>query len=279
MTKPFDFSETLELVVSALDGMRVEGYFQEAFGYECVDRDFVPGTRGNSPEGYLFRRTRRRHLWPYWQPHPDDSAIFGPQPLRWERWDEDTLFDVLEVLHDNVSKPGKGHYHSWSDCGWHYETFSELEGRWHFRETINDTLTACGSPWEMDTSGLVIRRAPEQFAPMLDASLPPTVKRSTAQVVEAAVQRFRARGSSDDDRRLAVLDLASVLEEERATLKHELFKADESALFEIANNFTIRHRNRNQKDNYDKLVWHTWIFYVYLATIHAVLRIKADQHP
>ena len=131
-----------------------------------------------------------------------------------------------------------------------------------------------GRVWRHTTScAFGVRAAPRGELPN-DATTP-----ATAQVIENAVQRFRARGSSDDDRRLAVLDLASVLEEERGLLKEELFSADERALFEIANNFTIRHRNRAQKGDYDKLVWHTWLFYVYLATIHALLRVKVSQRP
>ena len=44
------------------------------------------------------------------------------------------------------------------------------------------------------------------------------------------------------------------------------------ALFDIANNFAIRHNNEMQKREYD-ILWLTWIFYVYLAIIHLLLRV------
>jgi hypothetical protein len=47
--------------------------------------------------------------------------------------------------------------------------------------------------------------------------------------------------------------------------------------FNIANNFCIRHLNENQKDNYDKSIWYSWKFYLYLSTIHTVLRLIAKQ--
>lgn len=44
----------------------------------------------------------------------------------------------------------------------------------------------------------------------------------------------------------------------------------EDDLFNIANNFALRHHNLRQKDNYDDACL-TWMFYVYLATTHLIL--------
>ena len=48
-------------------------------------------------------------------------------------------------------------------------------------------------------------------------------------------------------------------------------------LFNIANNFGIRHLNQKQKLQYDKAVWLSWIFYHYLNTIAAFLHIIDRQ--
>jgi hypothetical protein len=76
-----------------------------------------------------------------------------------------------------------------------------------------------------------------------------------------------------DERRDAIRDLADVLEYLRPRLKTALTKKDEAALFEIANNFGIRHHNAEQRTDYDKPIWYSWIFYYYLATIHAAVRL------
>ena len=47
---------------------------------------------------------------------------------------------------------------------------------------------------------------------------------------------------------------------------------DENDLFNIANNFGIRHHNDKQKTGYDAALWLSWMFYFYLATIHVVVR-------
>ena len=77
---------------------------------------------------------------------------------------------------------------------------------------------------------------------------------------------------SIDDRRQAVRDLADVLEYLRPKMKHAITDKDEGDLFNIANNFGIRHHNVKQKTGYDAAIWLSWMFYFYLATIHVVVR-------
>lgn len=54
-------------------------------------------------------------------------------------------------------------------------------------------------------------------------------------------------------------------------MKDLVASKDERDLFNIANNFGLRHQNALQREDYDPL-WLNWIFYNYLATIHLVLR-------
>lgn len=54
-----------------------------------------------------------------------------------------------------------------------------------------------------------------------------------------------------------------------------MLSKDESELFHLANGFAIRHMNREQRGDYDSPTWLRWAFYVYLATLHAILRVEA----
>ena len=106
----------------------------------------------------------------------------------------------------------------------------------------------------------------------------PTNDTNVQTRIDAAIIKFRRHGSSLDDRRQAVRDLADVLEYLRPNLKTLLSKKDEADLFNIANNFGIRHHNEKQKTNYDTAIWLSWMFYFYLSTIHVVLRkIEREQ--
>ena len=53
-------------------------------------------------------------------------------------------------------------------------------------------------------------------------------------------------------------------------------KADEVALFTIANKFGIRHNNDQQHTDFNKPTWVTWMFYIYLATVHALVRASSE---
>ena len=58
-------------------------------------------------------------------------------------------------------------------------------------------------------------------------------------------------------------------------MKAVLTAKDEADLFQLANNFGIRHHNADQKTLYDPAIWCSWMFYYYLATIHASVRLLA----
>jgi hypothetical protein len=57
----------------------------------------------------------------------------------------------------------------------------------------------------------------------------------------------------------------------RDQIDETILTADTRALFQIANKFWLRHNDRKQMRGYDSVIWLDWIFYVYVATAHALL--------
>lgn len=270
-SQPLPFEAFRRLVVSVFDRLREQDYFQEAFGFWCVDNEGFDGTVGSDCDAYFLRLIGREGVWPYWTEDPSGTKTF-------EVWDTDTLFDVIEVLHDLVSKPVDGRYHDYNNCGWHYETFDRSSGQAEYRTEINQVLSLNDPPYELDGLGHVVEKTPNEFRQLLDAPTPPGTEHDLVMSkMDAAIERFRARGASLDDRRHAVRDLADVLEAIRGDIKDAMLPADEKALFNVANGFAIRHNNRQQRGDYDRVTWLRWTFYVYLATIHAVLRVRGDN--
>jgi hypothetical protein len=239
--------------------LETEGYFQEYLGYECVDAGFVPGLIGTDLQAELLLTLRKPDLWPIHAKIDD--------------WSEDDLFDMVEFLYDHISKPTERHYHNYSGCGWHCSEFDREAGRLEYRDKINRLLRAYDSGFELSDQGEVLAVPPTGFKPLLEATMPHLDTENVTARVEAAVQKFRRHRSSTEDRRDAVRDLADVLEFLRPKLKLVLVSQDEQDLFNIANNFGIRHHRSDQKTNYDKVIWLSWVFYYYLATIHTVVRL------
>lgn len=270
------YEQIRRLAVSVLDHFRQREYFQEALGYHCVDDGDVPGTLGPDPGAYFLRVLVRDNVWPHWDEvhhgELDGSYFRGP---RWMSWSADEMFDIVEVLHDLVSKPLHGRYHDFANCGWHYATFDRNVGQQEYRDELNKVLRLGDPAYEIDGAGIVIEGAPEEFRQLLDAPVPDGTEHDLiTRKIDLAVSRFRARGASVDERHAAVRDLADVLEALREDMKAVMLPKDESDLFQIANGFAIRHNNRKQRGDYDRLTWLRWAFYVYLATIHAVLRVR-----
>lgn len=82
----------------------------------------------------------------------------------------------------------------------------------------------------------------------MSASLPSIPESDSIEVeVEHAKQVFAVRGATLEDKRDAVKALAGCLERLKPTISKSMLSADESALFDIANNFHVRHDNRKQK--------------------------------
>lgn len=251
-----------ELVKSAWDYYEHAGYFVEAFGFTCVDSGFDPGYAGTNVQAYALLSLQRANIWPF-----DET---------YEAWDEDDAFTVIEFLYDHISKPHEKSYHSWDNCGYHYSNFDKAAGQVEYRERINVILAGYGDGWELTEKGEVLSKPPQGMATLLDAPLPTKDQTAIQRVADATI-KFRRHGSSKGDRRDAVRNLADVLEWLRPQIKAALLREDEQELFNIANNFGIRHLNQNQKLHYDESVWLSWMFYHYLNTINAFLHILKRQ--
>lgn len=242
-----------------------KGYFQENFGYYCVDAGDVSGKLGSNIEAQMFRAIRKPNLWPIQK--------------KCESYSEDDLFDVIEFLYDHVSKPIEGYFHRYADCGHHYDTFDKKIGQQEFRDCINQILCDYKEGYEISDNGEILELPEQGLENLLAANLPTYDPDNIEQRVQAAILKFRRYRSSLDERRDAIRDLADVLEFLRPQLKTIISKKDEGELFDIANNFGIRHHNDKQKQDYDKAIWYSWMFYYYLATIHAGLHLlkKAES--
>lgn len=239
--------------------MEDDGYFQKNFGYYCVDQEEVSGELGFDLDSVLFIHLKKENLYPI------HSQI--------DNYSEDDLFDVLEFLHDYCSKPIDGYYHQHNGCGYHYEEFNDKEGQQHFRAHINPILKDFGKGFEISDEGEILQLADSGLSFLFDADVPTNDSENIESRINKAVLKFRRYKSTMDDRQEAIRELVDVLEYLRPKARKYLEKKDESDLFNIANNFGIRHHNDKQKSKYDKAIWHSWMFYHYLSTIHALLRI------
>jgi hypothetical protein len=218
-----------------------------------------------SPWIALNTETRDRlGLDDLWPPHP-------------EGWDTDLVYDLIEVVHDLVARPRSRFYHSYNRCGFHYSDFALAPGRSLYRWRVNQLLDRHGIGLQLasegEDTGRLVHAAGDDRDELVRRTLVSPDPRDRA-AIHHAVALFRSRGATRDDKRSAVAALARVLEARRRLLEAELLSKDEGALFEIANKFDVRHRNANQRPDYDE-AYLDWIFWWYLATVELTDQLRA----
>ena len=218
---------------------------------------------------------------------PDDitheAAIllkFQPFPInKWKTEDitEDHIFDTIEFLFDKVSKPGK-----WANFvdknGWQYEDYDEyddVKGKEEFRIMVNTYLCDYKDGYELSGEGTILTIGKDGLRFIFDAEIIPYDEVNVDSKVRSAIVKWRNRSHTIAVKKEAIRELADVFEWFKANklLERVLSKKDESDIFNIANNFAIRHHNPNQKSGYDRNIWYAWMFHFYLATYHAVVRM------
>ena len=189
-------SDVVELFVRVYDQLRSDGYFDEAFGFSCVDAGEIQG-RIHDIDLEILLAVRKKNLWPIAEQSP--------------KYSEDDFFDLIEFLFQHVSKPVDGHHHSWNECGMHWETFNQQDGREDYRCRINNVLDHYERQFELSPDGDVVHRVEAGFEKIFDADVP-SKDANVVSRIDAAVLAYRRHGSTVQQRRQAVRDLVDVLE-------------------------------------------------------------------
>lgn len=239
-------------------------FSDRAYFDEYLD-DYCPDTGGNSGKirdvsAYVLRKLRKDNLWPIYE--------------KWESYTEEDIFDLIEFLFDHISAPidKETNYHSFYNHT-HYKYFDQEKGKEEFRDVVNEIFNDYGPGYEMGMNGEIYTFVQEEFRPLLTATIPISDPENIESKITKAVDKFRRYGSTLDERREAIRSLADCLEYLRKDIEKVIAKKDDADLFNIANNFGIRHHNDKQKTNYESAIWLSWMFYFYLATIHACIRL------
>ena len=211
---------------------------------------------------------------------------FNPFPFdKWtdEQMSEENLFSIIEFLYDRISKPGE-----WADfstsTGYNYTdyaTYDEAAGKAEFRDAANAILCDFDPGYELSVQGEIETLGSGGLQYILGSEIVRFDEDNVDSKVAVAIAKWKNRSRTLDDMKESVRLLADVFEFLKHTKKLEiaLDGSDASDLFNIANNFSIRHHNQKQKANYDRFIWYSWMFHYYLATYHAAIRLIQKKTP
>jgi hypothetical protein len=148
-----------------------------------------------------------------------------------------------------------------------------MKGRNTSEKLMSPILREYKDGFEISENGEILILSDNGLSNLFEADIPTNDNLNISDRINSAIIKFRRHKSTLEDRREAIRELADVLEFIRPSIKQNLNKKDENDIFNIANNFGIRHHNKDQQTGYDKAIWYSWIFFYYLATIHAILRM------
>jgi len=243
-----------ELFLSIYNDLYDKCYFEEYIHSEAwdgYDRIEYPGKLVNdlNIQHILFLKLRKKDLWPIYE--------------HIEYYKEEDLFDIIEFCYDNVSKPVL-------DAKGKTTGYDKNEGEKEYTTLLNNQLKDYENRYEIDKYGNVVIKAENGLEKIYDAEIP-TKNETIRKKIENAIHGFRKRNSTLSERKDSVRNLADILEYLRPKLNEVITQQDEKDLFNIINNFGIRHMNNKQKENYEQSVWLSWMFYYYLSTIYSVL--------
>jgi hypothetical protein len=200
-----------------------------------------------------------------------------PMHMSERMWTEETFYGLIEVFHDLVARPRSRYLHDYMGCGWHYSDFAIDPARRLYRWRVNRLLGRSPLPLRLAEEGEDVGRLvvnADDARADLTALLLRTSEPTAAERVRHAIALYRERGASIENKRSAVIAMAGVLEERRKLLQQELLSKDEDALFQIANQFSIRHHHESQRADYGEMFL-DWIFWWYAATVELTNQLIA----
>lgn len=204
------------------------------------------------------------------------AVAFGPESdnmLPTERnllnMRRNSIFDLIEFLSEYVSEPHPTNLPPF------IKTIRVNEGLEKWRRTVNECLEQLDPPYNLTTNKEIeiaspsagLRRLVDDYAsPSQDAQ----------EKIDHACRLFLKRNATVLDRRSALKDLADILEMLRDDLNASIGKKKADKLFDIANNYGIRHNNREQLEMNESYA--RWFFYSALSTIDLVVNLGKSSN-
>lgn len=190
--------------------------------------------------------------------------------------DVELIFSSIEFLSDHISEPGNRENFV-TETGFNYTDYASYDsksGQDEFRNAVNSFLSDYGDGYELNSEREIVKIGSHDIETILDAPIEEYDFDNVDLKVKEAKRIWKSRNATLLDKKKAILELADVFEWLRDTdvLQEALNQKDSNDLFNIINNFALRHHNQNQKNGYDENIWYAWMFHFFLATYHAVIR-------
>lgn len=239
-------------------------YFEVAYTGVWTNENFkeiqlFPPSMSPSPEIFFINHLRSGEVYPIRMYH--------------ESYSENQLFTVIEILYDHI-------------CVYDYKQkmLDKSNPKEEFATHINNLLRFYKGGYYLDAKhGFITEQPNDSLFVLLKEEHPKEMGAGVIEQLKTAMRMFYRYDANEESQKKAINILADVLEPLREELKsllnneYEINKnKHDKIIFEIVNDFNIRHNNEKQLTEYNKGIWYEWMMHYYTSVIYAYYKLKSE---
>jgi hypothetical protein len=249
-----------------LSHIRIQRYLLEAAGYKGHNSSMV-GLWGRDIPTFILKQLQMTDIWPF-----EDNI---------QKYDRSTFFTVIEFIFDYVSEPIFDRKRT-------IERYEKESAQDDYRKRVNELLALYCMRYtdehneyheifyELSKFGEIHEKVQSGLKELIEEVPQTKDTENIDDKIQHAVSSFLRYGTSKEEKKDAIRTLGDVLEYlKKSDIK--LPKKDDSALFNILNNFSIHHHDKLQMPDYSTDEWYEFFFHLFLASINLLLKFQNDE--
>lgn len=222
------------------------------------ESQIYPPTMAPSPEIYFLNHLNSYSIYPIWE--------------YYEFYNEEELFTIIEILYNHIG-----------DYDFSKKEIVKKEFQNEYVTLMNNLLKRYKDGYRLDENyGIIIEQPNDAVQNILDTEVPETLDDNVLEQLRTSIKMYYRFDSNMELKKKAINILADILEPLRNELKEILndeFNINKNnhdkLLFEIVNNFNVRHNDKKQFTEYNKPIWYDWMMQYYLTIIFTYYRLKS----
>ncbi|WP_150274278.1 hypothetical protein [Paenibacillus tepidiphilus] len=255
--KKLNLKDLIEVFIVIVNDLAKDKYFNDFYGFEDNWGKWNQGKASGNFEAYVLSEIGRRISDPFYcQTTP--------------KYAEEDVFDLIELLHKHIYL--KDSYQQEQLGIYDLEGIREYS-QLKFRERINDQISRYSKGWELQSNGEVRELLSEGFKPLIDEIAVYGNETEVDGRIRKAIRQFLKYGSDELTKKGALLEIGGALERIRSELTEKVH-TEEQAIFTLLNKFDLRHNNKIKEAGYDTEIFYPWMFYTFLSTFDAFVKIR-----
>ena len=246
-------------------------YFYNKKAFECAfigvykkcaenTRQFLSPLMSPSPEVFFSIKLQSHRIYPI-----DEN---------YKHFDESTIFSIIEILYDYV-----GIYN------FEIDEFEREESRKEYCELFNNILKFYGDGYYLEPSNGFVMKIPNIPLQEQLKCEKEHVPDNVFERMSSAAQTFYRFDTDMEAKKKAICTLADILENIREPLKETLNQEyqinkdkHDKLIFDIVNNFNIRHDKAGQYKGYSRDIWYEWAMQYYMSVIIAYYKLDFERN-